>query len=246
LEDFVLQVYNLDGGPGTAGGDKIGKFCSLAYAAALYYCMSVSGTDPEEYKEGGVDALDFGMEKKAAEFWAKFASGAELKADDPILIAREMLPKIDAGSAIGRDEKVTVIVKAFNFWADKVKVKAKDLQVRKGASDTGVEKIIEDPRLGGIDEAGRQDETTCSREDSLGEIENDTTREGSKAGKRWSEGDSAWVKSSDGDHWFGVVGQVYKGDNGQSDSADLTDDNGKSYNEDLSKLSVKYPGAKGK
>lgn len=247
LKDFTLFIYNLEGGVGVNGG-RLTRYLSMAYAAGLCYLMATSGTDPAEWSGAGASAINFNMEKKAKQFWEKFASGAELKADDPIFVAREMLPKIDAGSSMGRDEIVSIIIKAFNLWSDGTKCKQKDLVVKRIRDDKGKEKLAEDPRLGGIDIEGADRPA-----DSLGEADYDESeaaaqknpeldeREGSKSGKIWAEGDTAWVKDDSGNHWFGTVQRFHKGE-GVPDSVDIIgDDDGKEWNEDAVRLSVKFP-----
>ena len=64
------------------------------------------------------------MEPKAKEFWGKLATGTGLEADDPRYVCREMVRGMDASGGLGRDEIVSTIVRAFNHFADKKKVKA--------------------------------------------------------------------------------------------------------------------------
>lgn len=248
LKDAVLFANYLEGGGGSDGG-KITSFLSLAYCAGLYYLMSASATEPEDWMDKGADAINFKMEKKATEFWKKFASGEDLKAGDPILVAREILRTLNAGSGEGRDEIVGVIIKAFNAWVDGTKVKAKDLRLKRRLKD-GQEELAEEPRLGGMDVEGpakldqegyEGDAETAEQDSSLDE------REGERAGKHWAAGDRAWVKSQDkdGEHYFGTIDEIVKHDKeaGGGTSAVVTDDNGKQWIEPIGQLQLKYPGA---
>lgn len=234
LEEAVLYIWGLEGGTGK-GGRKVSRFIgSLGVAAGIYYLMASSSTDPDEYAEIGPGALNFDNEKKAREFWARMAEGTNLNSTDPIYVLREHLPSVDGGSALGREEKICMIVKAFNIWAEKKKAELKDVTVRKDKNDNGKLILAEAPKLGGLD----IEEPEKIEDDFTKIVDN---REGHMKGKLWAEGDSAWVYSEDGDHWYGTVDEVFDTDDGKE--ALLTDaDTGKQWQEPLKKLWLKYPG----
>lgn len=236
----VAFIHQLEGGDKQDGG-KISRFISLGYASGLFYLMAASGTDPDEWLESGSEALNFKMQKKAQEFWRKLAEGTELKATDAVYLLRELLPKINAGSAIGRDEIVCTVVKAFNLYVDGRPAKTKDMVVRKKADDNGLEKIMEFSRLGGIDVEGPEMPTKPEEVDTQ-EVSDD--REGERTTKgRWSEGDTCWVKAPDKDHWFGTIVEVIKAAKGAGqDMVIIEDDSGKQWEENVGQLSLKYPG----
>jgi hypothetical protein len=237
--EAVDEVWQLEGGMGQDGG-KISDRISIAYAAGLYYLMMTCGTDPDEYITMGPPALDFSMAKKAAEFWRSFAEGAELKANDPILVVRDMVARMSASGGQDRDEILGMVIKAFNYWVDGHTADNKKIRIPKVIDKKSQKEVLgEDPRLGGIDIEGREADRpeVGSKEDA---IQHD--REGSRAGKGWAEGDEAWVKLKGGDPWFGVINSVYKTDDGGM-VANLTDQaDGKDYEEPLSNLYLKYPG----
>lgn len=237
---YSVAFINLLEGGDKQDGSKVSRFISLGYAAGLFYLMSASGTDPDEWLEKGAGALDFKMQKKAQEFWTKLATGTELKAADPVYILRELLPKINAGSAVGRDEIVTTVIKAFNAYADGGKVTTKDLVVKKRIDENGLEKIVEMTRLGGIDVEGPE---VATKPEEIDTQETSDDREGERTSKgKWSEGDTCWVKSPDKDHWFGTIVEVVKKEKGAGqDTAVIEDDSGKQWEETLGRLSLKYP-----
>ncbi len=236
----VAFISQLEGGEKKDGG-KISRFISLGYASGLFYLMAASATDPDDWLADGPSALDFKMQKQAKEFWQKLAEGTELKATDAVYILRELLPKINAGSAVGRDEIVTTVIKAFNAYADGKKVKTADLVVRKKLDDKGLEKLVEFTRLGGIDVEGPEPATTPEEVDTQ---ETSDDREGERHTKgKWSEGDSCWVKAQDGEHWFGTIVEVIKAEKGAGqDLATLEADDGEQWDEPVGRLSLKYPG----
>ena len=237
LEEAVLYIWGLEGGTGK-GGRKISRFTgALGVAAGVYYLMATSATDPDEFAESGAAALNFDNEAKTKKFWAALAEGTKLEGSDPVYLLREQLPSMPSGSAMERDEKVAMIVKAFNRWMDKLPSKLGDITVKKETKD-GRTKLIEAPKLGGLDieEPERIEEDVTTVEDN---------REGHMAGKTWAEGDSAWVRVDDGDHWFGVIDEIIDVEDGKNKykEALLTEtDTGKQWQEPLKNLWLKYPG----
>ena len=222
-------------------GHRISRFISLGYASALFYIMATSGTDPDDFAEKGEAALDYSMVDQAKEFWEKLASGLDLKAGDPVYVLRERLPDINAGSAIGRDEVVATVIKAFNLFAEGKKIKPQQLVIRKQQDDHGIEKLADMPRLGGLDVEGPEKPTTP---EDINEEEMSDDREGERQTKgRWQEGDTCWVKDLDGEHWFGTVLEYHKAEKGAGqDQCTLEDDKGKQWVENVGRLSIKYPG----
>jgi len=246
LVEATARVYVLEGGD-SKSGQKISRRISLGYAAALMYLMSVSSTDPDEWEESGAAAVDYKMKKKALEFWSAFASGANMTEEHPIHLAREIAFNIDKGSAIGRDEVVGTIVRAYNCFVDgRLKVKSKDVSIgRSRSKKTGKEVLVENPRLGGIDTEGAP-KRERDEGDDVPET-NDTEREGMRVGKNWAEGDTCWVKPSKGDGldpWFGTIREIIKVEKGVAggDLAMVEDDTGDMWEQRVSQLFLKYPG----
>lgn len=252
LIDCTLFIWEKEGGAGVNGG-RVSRFISMGYAAGLMYLMSVSGTEPGEYQEDGASALNDKLKDKAEAFWDKFASGAELKADDPIHILRDMLPRIDASSAFGRDEKVAMVIKAFNIWMDGGKAQAKHITVRKSEDDMGRPKLAEEPRLGGIDveEPPKEEEVLAPKNGKPPKVaknkipkhrEKRDDRVGTMAGETWAAEDTAWVRSQDGEHWFGTITEIYEIEGDGGNTADIRSaDDDKIWNEDVVNLSLDFP-----
>lgn len=142
IRDCVDFVWREDAGE---TGKRISSLIPLTYAAGLMYLMATSGT-----KQG--KEIDLKMQSKAEEFWVKFASGADLKADDPILVLRKLLTNRSTSTGAGRDEVVILVVKAWNLWIDGNKATASDIKVKMAKNkDTGKMVVDEDPRMGGLD-----------------------------------------------------------------------------------------------
>lgn len=256
LIECVHYVYEKEGGSGMEGS-RISRYLSLAYAAGLSYLMATSGTDPNDFVEQGPAALDFSMEDKMLEFWDKFASGAELKANSPIFVLRELLPRIEASSAFGRDEKVGMVIKAFNRFVDGKTAQSKDIVMMKGEDDMGKPKLNEEPRLGGID---TEKEETDKPQDILDTPEERKTKKkfggdipkhkqkrddrvGVMEGEQWAAGDTCWV-AGNGSPWFGTIKEVYLGDGDIEHSALImqADDESQEWVENFSDMTLEYPG----
>jgi hypothetical protein len=142
IREAVEFIYNEDLAEEARG--QISGYFPLPAASALCYLMSVAKT-----KEDG--EINTKLKDKAEEFWTKFASGAALDKDDPILVVKKMLGKVDKGSGAGRDEAIGMVVKAWNAWIDGKKVTVADLKVAKTRGKGGKLVLDEEPRIGGLD-----------------------------------------------------------------------------------------------
>jgi len=199
----VLFAVEEDGGTG-ADGKRISSEVSLAYAAGLHYLMSTAKTNPSGYEElGEINEI---LRDKADEFWAAFASGADLKTGSPILACKAILKRVDSSGAAGRDEICGTIIKSFNLWLDgQTTKKSSDVKVKRTKDkDSGKIVLSEIPRLGGLDS-----ERTVEEEPPVEDSKPKASSKGSKAGNDWMVGDTAWVKDPDGDPWFGTVVEVH-------------------------------------
>lgn len=189
LVDASLFVYNEDGGKG-ADGQKIKRFVNLGYAAALLYLQASTATDADQYEEEGL--VNFDNWDKACEFWVNFASGANLEADNPILVLRNYLPKVSPSGAFGQANVQGVIINAYNLWAEGQKAKGAQLKVKTG-KDPRTERpvLLETPRLGGLD------------------IEREYIPLGEQSKGGWKVGDLCWVQGSpEEEAWFGEITEI--------------------------------------
>lgn len=148
LVEDTMFIFNENGGSGVEGR-KISFYLSLGYAGALCYLMSTARTDPDHFEETG--EVDTSLREKAQEFWSFFAGGAGMEKKNPILILRNLLPKIDCSGSAGRDEVVGMVVKAWNLWIEGQEATPKDIRVRKTNDENGRKVLAEEPRMGGLD-----------------------------------------------------------------------------------------------
>jgi len=182
------------------------KYIQPAYAAALLYLMAASGTDPDAYEEEGAGAVDMSNWKTACEFWSLFYSG-NLKSDDPIQCCKDIIGDIEAASGSARDEIVNTVVKAYNMWVDGKKTSTSKLRLERNDEY----KVIEEHRLGGLDvERSSQDEEDDEVEDKPVKAKRSIGKgtKGSKKGKKWAVGDTAWVTELADEYWFGEIVNV--------------------------------------
>lgn len=156
LVEMVHAIYVMES---DGDGKHITDYVSCGTAAAMYYLMATSGTDPDEYLEKGSEALDFSMEAKATKFWNAFSTKNEVPKDQLLgsvtSLLRQRLQQIPAGAGSARDEIDGTIVKAFNRWVDGTpgKVTMDEIEVSK-IEDSEIEGVMvldEEPRLGGLD-----------------------------------------------------------------------------------------------
>jgi len=199
LHEDVLFVFNEDGGSGV-DGRKISFYISPGYAAALCYLMGAAKTSPEAYETEG--SIDTSLQSKAQEFWTLFALGAGLEKKNPILVLRNLLPKIDASGAMGRDEIVSSVIKAWNLWIDGKEATVKDVRVKKTKNEAGKMILAEEPRIGGLDVERLP---PVDDDEEIEEAPAKGPQKGKKSKGGWATGDTCWVKDEEGNPWFGTV-----------------------------------------
>lgn len=197
LQEACEIVCSLDGGSG-ADGKRISGLISLGYAAGLLYLMGTAKSKPEKVAEEGPEAISTTLWAKAKQFWTLFASGANLEADSPILILRNLLTRLDAGSGTARDEIVGSTVKSWNLWVDGEKADTKAIKVARTKDEDGRIVLAEEPRIGGLDVVVEEEE-----EEEIAEEK----PKGKKAKKLTPKKDEwVWVKTEeDEEPWKGKV-----------------------------------------
>lgn len=208
----VYHIWALQGG-NAADGQNVSRYLSMPYAAGLHYLMATSATDSEEYQEKGPSVLNFALKDRADEFWTQFANG-KLPEAHPIARLKKLLLSQEASSGMGRDEIVTMVVKAFNLYLDgKLKVQPDEVEAEMVENtETGRWKLNEDQRLGGLDVA----EITVTKAPFAGPVEEPVQVGKRKHKSKWSKGDTAWHWGENGDHLFVKIEEVItkEGENG--------------------------------
>lgn len=175
LEDFlyrhpqlraaVYKITDIDtieiDGDATESGEaevisyRIRQYLSIAYAAGLLYMMATCESDPDNafLGEGGAEnedglSLDYSNWDKAVEFFEKLASGESMKTGDPVLALSKALVK----GNLSRNDKVSLVIKAWNAYVSGTKVNKLTLTKADKDRDTR-------PRIGGLDNPVTKDES---------------------------------------------------------------------------------------
>ena len=136
--------------------NRIGRFISPGYAAALMYLMGCSTTDQEKGGKGYGDVEDpteslVNWERwdKAQEFWVLLASGETSL--DPV---REAIGQMLEDGYGARAERCAVLVKAWNLFASGKVVKQDAIELKYSEDGEGYRTLAETPIVGGIDIGG--------------------------------------------------------------------------------------------
>lgn len=146
------------------GENRLGKYLSLGYSAALMYLMGSGRSDYDKYKNGDVRSekrLDWSLFKRAEEFWALLAGGDDFK---EVRFALGALNDPETGKKASMAEVVTVIVKAWRLFAEpgfegfaehdeRINLGPGSYQVK-----DDVRVLIDNPTCGGIDLGEPKDE----------------------------------------------------------------------------------------
>jgi hypothetical protein len=151
------------------------------YASAFLYLMAASDSDPKKYEAKGRKESTLNMDHwdKAQEFWTLMAGGSEVM--DGVRTALAGLYNENGEGNPSSNEKIGIVLKAWNDFKAGKKIKVDSLELKYSDPDEdGHKKLIEFPKVGGIDLGGK-------KEDS--QDEPDTTEE--KPEKKKSKADQA-------------------------------------------------------
>jgi hypothetical protein len=223
------------------------KYIQPAYAAALLYLMATSGTDPDEFAEEGAGAVDMSMWDKACEFWSTFYR-SDLKQSHPIYCLKEILNDIDASSGFARDEIVSTVVKCFNIWAEhpRKELEIDDLKIERGRDSKDKIRLMEEPRLGGMDTEKKAEEEEEKAEkpepkakSSKVRPSEETVGKQAKKGK-WQVGDKGWVQQADNDPWFGEITEIGDEKKGFALAKEIGGEEGE-WEIKLKEMTLRYP-----
>lgn len=143
--DCVEHVFDEN-----AGKDKrIERFLSGGYCSGLMYLMSASTTDGEAYRTAPTqneDVINLERMEQAMEYWTLLAGAA--KEVQPVIDAIGKLAEVGNMSVA---ERVAILVKGWNAYADKGKVTPKQVELSYKTDGEGVRQLTEDPTVDGID-----------------------------------------------------------------------------------------------
>lgn len=135
--------------------NRIGKYLSLGYSAALMYLMGCGTSDYDTYKQADPPTekkLDWSGYKRAEEFWALLAGSPDFQE-----VRYAMAGDEATGGTMSMAERVSVIIKAWRVFADPAfkKFKEGDPRINLGADSyqfkDDVKILTDNPTCGGID-----------------------------------------------------------------------------------------------
>jgi len=134
LIDSVEYIYKADEG----SERRIRSFLSLGVASALQYLFAYAKWDEDD-----PDA-EPELWEESCKFFDAFATGVGLEKNDPVLMLRNYLTRVQGSdNPLTRDALVSTVIKAWNHWIDDEKMTATNVRLKKE----------EDPHVGGLDVA---------------------------------------------------------------------------------------------
>lgn len=240
----VVDVWSED-----AGKDKrISRYIPLGQAAGLLYLMGCSAADGKEYREAdrpNEDMLDWSLEDKAWDFFAGLAGGDQLFSEVRDALQRIVSPQEgeeeDTTGLATMPEKVAVIVKAWNLYANGEAFSKEGLRLEYNTDDHGVKRLAECPTVGGIDRGTEKEPEAAPTPEQLEEKKRQNVAKAkSEAGKGLKPSDltegQQVVVSQEGEEWTGTLVRCFSNQTGSM--AEVRDDKGDSYDIPLKQISV--------
>ena len=148
--ECVKHIHQVDG-----KANQLRFYLSLGYSAGLLYLMGSSTTNPVTYRESdspNEEALDWEMWDRACGFFVMLAGTAQETA-----AIRDAMGKVveDDGGSIA--ERLALIVKSWNAYANDKPITPEALQLRYDTDEDGFTALSETPIVEGID-IGEPDE----------------------------------------------------------------------------------------
>ncbi len=149
----VKHIMEEDKGGKDSPANKVGNWLTCGYASGLMYLMGTSASDADEYHTASPPSEKHADAKKnwekAEAFWVLLASGsAELQSVRDVLAG---LHDVETGLGGTRDERIAVLVKAWNLWVNDGALTPKNLAPEYKATTAGGRTLAEIPNVGGLD-----------------------------------------------------------------------------------------------
>lgn len=151
LLECIKHIVEEDGGKER----RIFRYITLGAAAGLMYLMGASATERENDTQTGYlqvpqpseAQIDWSLWDKAQEFWVKLAAG-----DKSFAQLVEQMLELRQRAGGGRNERIALLVQAWNLYADGKKFTPASLELQFTQDDrTGLQVLEGCPAMGGID-----------------------------------------------------------------------------------------------
>ena len=141
--ECAKHIFEEDGGVG-----NIGRYISPGYATALLYMMGSCTSDPTEYRATrNENVLDWAMFDKACDFWVCLAA----KASEFAPIHKALQAMLEKSENITPRERWSLLIKAWNLYVADEKLTTKALALEYDIDKDGINRLAEQPTIGGID-----------------------------------------------------------------------------------------------
>lgn len=192
--------------------NKLGKWLSPGYAAAIMYLMAVCKSDPKTYynsDQRSESLLTIDLDS-AEDFWSTLAGdGTETKA---IQTAINNLTKQGLGSL---NERLAILCHAWESMLTHGAVRLKDLELKYEVSDD-IKTLAEAPTIGGIDKGDPKEE--IEPDANKGEINKrvEDIKKEKEPKKDTTNPSLVWCKGTDGKMFSGELLKKYKGIRGEN------------------------------
>lgn len=150
---FIHSLTNPKGEEGAKSTNSflVKTYISKGYAAALFYLMATSDTDGDAYRNQdrvSEKKVDFSNWDKAEEFWRELSVPGKHELRYALA---EYTNKETGNGSPTRAERICLICKAWNFFAQGTPYKAEDLKLEDWMDEDGFRHLSEDVSVGGID-----------------------------------------------------------------------------------------------
>ncbi len=128
--------------------NNIGYFVSPGYATALLYMMGSCTSDPTEYRATrNEDVLDWSMFDKACDFFVLIAG----KAPEFNPIGKALQAMLEKSENITPRERWSLLIKAWNLYVADEPLTTKAIALEYDIDKDGINRLAEQPTIGGID-----------------------------------------------------------------------------------------------
>jgi hypothetical protein len=204
--ECAKHIWEENGGPGKEGKRIMKHLKSLGMAAGFMYLMAASKTEWEGYaKNRDEKSVDLSLFDEASTFFTELANNSR-----KFFQLRESFRRLSHEGGGSTNEYIGVLVKAWRLFVDKKQFTEENLQLAYKETEDGELKLIEFPRIGGIDigpEESPEEEDSTNPEEAL----ETPSKPPKRATGDLQPGEKVYVREDNGAHWFGILKAINKG-----------------------------------
>ncbi len=143
LIECTKHIFEEDGKVG-----NIGRYISPGYAVALLYMTGSCTSDPTEYRANRNESvLDWDMFDKACDFWVCLGG----KASEFTPIHKVLQSMLEKSENVTPRERWSLLIKAWNLYVADEPLTTKAIALEYDIDKDGINRLAEQPTIGGID-----------------------------------------------------------------------------------------------